>query len=207
MQITADEILYALDLMGTAAFAFSGALRALPGRPDIIGMTVLAGATAIGGGAIRDLMLNRTPQMLHDWAYPLVILASALVTFLFPLSVQKKARFFAYFDAVGLGVFSAIGANLALSAGMNPLSVLFIASITGAGGGVVRDVLLNEPPLVLYREVYITAVLLGAGGLLIVRWCGAGELPGFLAAFVITTATRFAAIHWNWALPRVAATK
>jgi uncharacterized membrane protein YeiH len=196
--------LYILDLIGVGSFAFSGALRAIRRRPDFIGMTILAGATAIGGGMIRDLLLGGKAEMLHNWHYPAVILLSALITILFPSAVIEQITFFKYFDALGLGIFSAIGATVALQNGLGFLWVLFIAAITGAGGGVVRDVLLNEMPLVLYREIYITAVALGATALWIARhYCGAGELTGFYLAMIITITVRITAIQKGWTLPRI----
>jgi len=202
--LTAGNVIHVLDLVGTASFAFSGALRALHHRPDFIGLTVLAGATAIGGGVFRDVVLNRDVTMLGDLTYPVVILAAALVAFVAAGWLKRHETFFKYFDAVGLGVFSGIGASIAWAEGFNPLSILFIAAITGAGGGVIRDVLLSEVPLVLYREVYVTAVLLGAMGLMVARELGANELAGFLIAMVVTTGVRMLAIHYNWSLPRIA---
>lgn len=202
--LDSKTIIYALDLIGTASFAFSGALRAMRRRPDPVGMTILATATAIGGGAVRDILLNRDVVMLRDWGYPLVILFSVIVTFVSPESLRRKEKFFKYFDAVGLGIFSAMGGTIALkTAGMNPLSVLFVAAITGAGGGIIRDVLLNEMPLVLYKEIYITAVIVGTVCLMLVHSLGLGELAGFLAAAVVTTTVRITAIRRDWCLPRI----
>jgi len=200
---TEQDIIHVLDLLGTASFAFSGALRGLNRRPDVVGMTILAGATALGGGIIRDVLMGRTILMLRDMNYLLVIVASAVLTALFPQRLYRKERFFLYFDAVGLGVFSAIGAGVAYSQGMNIVSVVFVACITGAGGGVIRDVLLGEMPLVLYREVYVLAVAVGSGVMLLVRALGAAELAGFLTAMGVTTVIRILAIRYNWSLPRI----
>lgn len=197
------DLMHVLDLMGTAAFAFSGALRSLPKRPDMVGMTILAGATAIGGGLVRDVVLQRPTPILADASYPLVILLSVAVAFFFPGRLLRHEKFFQYFDAVGLGVFSAIGAGLAMDKHLNPLSVLFVAAITGAGGGIIRDVLCIQMPLVLYREIYILAVLAGAGALLAVRWLGGSQDAAFVVAMALTTAIRVLAIRFGWRLPRV----
>ncbi len=194
--------IYALDLLGTASFAFSGVLRGFERRPDFIGMVILAGVTALGGGIVRDAALNRQASMLADPNYLIVILASAALAFMFPSRLVRRELFFKYFDAFGLGVFSAIGAGLAWDQGLNPISVLFIAGITGAGGGVIRDVLLGEMPLVLYKDVYILAVAIGAGGLMAVRAMGGSPNAGFLTAMIATFAIRTLAIHYNWSLPR-----
>jgi len=207
-----QAFIYTLDLIGTASFAFSGALRGLGRRPDLVGLTILAAATAIGGGIVRDVVLDRTVHMLWDPAYLLVILGAAVATYVFPRKLTGRSSLFEYFDAVGLGVFSAIGAGIAYSTGpamgfswypgVNPISVVFIAAITGAGGGVIRDILLSRMPLVLYREVYILAVVLGAVALIVTRELGGGVIAGFLAAMIVTTGIRIPAIRFGWSLPR-----
>lgn len=204
MYITPNGIIRILDLIGIASFAFSGALRAIRRRLDLVGIAILAGATAIGGGMIRDALLGGGAAMLRDWRYPVVILASALVAALFPRKLAERETFFRYFDALGLGIFSAIGATIALQSGLGFLWALFVAGITGAGGGVVRDVLLGEMPLVLYKEIYITAVAFGAAALWISRqFLGFGEITGFFLGMTITIAIRVVAIWRAWSLPRV----
>ena len=199
-----SDIIYVLDLVGTASFAFSGALRVLHKRIDIVGMTVLAGATAIGGSVVRDVILNRQVLMLHDLAYPLIILASAFIAFLFPGSLRRNEIFFKYFDAVGLGIFAAIGAGIAWQMpGINVVSVVFIAAISGSGGGVIRDVLLNEMPLILYKEIYVSAVLAGAAAFMITMKLTDAPTAGFVIGMAVTIAIRTMAIWRNWSLPRI----
>lgn len=198
-----DMLIYVLDLAGTAAFALSGALRAIEKRVDAIGLIVAAGATAVGGGMLRDVVLEQKVTFLNDIAYPIVILAAAALAWVFPDLLRRRESVVKYLDAVGLGVFSAIGASVAAAKGMNPLSVIFIACITGAGGGIIRDVLLGEMPLVLYREVYVSAVILGALALLALRALGADASLGFLAAMATTTLARCLGIYFGWSLPHV----
>jgi len=153
---------------------------------------------------IRDALLGGGATMLHHWQYPAVIMASVFVTVLFPRKLTDRRTFFQYFDALGLGIFSAIGATIAMRNNLDFLWVVFIAAITGAGGGVIRDVLLNEMPLVLYREVYITAVAMGAAALWVGRcYFGLSEIGGFLLAMGITTIIRMEAIYRTWSLPRI----
>lgn len=111
--MTGEGLIYAVDLVGTAGFAVSGALRATRRRPDFVGMLILATATAMGGGTLRDLRLRRELAVLSDWTFPLVILISSALVFLWPASVAKRERWVRYFDMVGLGVFSAITAGVA----------------------------------------------------------------------------------------------
>jgi len=197
-------LLHAIDLFGTASFAFSGALRAIDRRPDFVGMVILAGATAVGGGVLRDLILQRQTFILTNGEYPLVIVLSVVITFLFPHSVLRREQAFKYFDAIGLGVFSALTAGaLWESPQANPLSILFIATFAGCAGGAIRDLLINKPSLVLENELYVTPVVIGAAGLMAVRSCGGGEMFSFLTAMLLTTGIRFAAIRGDWRLPRV----
>jgi uncharacterized membrane protein YeiH len=158
----------------------------------------------VGGGVLRDLILQRQTFILTNGEYPLVIVLSVVITFLFPRSVLRRERVFKYFDGIGLGVFSALTASaLWQSPQANPLSILFIATFAGCAGGVIRDVLINKPSLVLQNEVYVTPVVIGAAGLMAVRLCGGGEMPSFLTAMLLTTGIRFAAIRYDWRLPRL----
>ncbi len=197
------NLVYVLDVFGTAAFAFSGMMRCASRRPDIVGLAILATATAVGGGIVRDAILSRRAIMLEDPVYLTVILMTVCISALFPKLLRRGETFFQYADAIGLGIFSAIGATLAVDNGLNPLSVLFIAGITGAGGGIIRDILLSQTPIVLYREIYILPVLAGAGCLQIVRHYGGSTQWAFVVAAVVTIAIRFPAIWFKWSLPRL----
>lgn len=199
-----QQAVYAIDLFGTASFAVSGAVRAADRRPDCVGMLILAGATAVGGSVLRDVILNRDVVILQDWGYPLVILLSVACTCLFPTAFCRREQLFKYFDAVGLGTFSAITANAVwMAPGMNPLSVLFVATFTGCAGGVIRDLLIQKPTLVVSNELYVTPVVIGAIGLMLARRFGAGELAGFAVAMSLATGIRWMAIYWEWRLPRI----
>ena len=204
MALTFQDAIYAVDLVGTASFALSGALRAADRRPDFVGMLVLAAATAAGGSVFRDVVLNRDVVILRDWGYPLAIIGSTLVTFLFPASVGRRERLLRYFDAVGLGVFSAFTASAAWrTAGMNPLSVLLVATLSGCAGGVVRDLIIRKETLILSNELYVTPMILGAAALMGVEALGAGQLAGFSTAMAVTTGIRLCAIRFDWRLPRL----
>ena len=201
--VPSSNLIYFLDLVGTASFAFSGALRGIDRRPDFVGMIVLAGATAIGGGVVRDLILGRMPvAALEDMNYGLVILACAAITFFFPSVLKRRENLFQYFDAVGLGIFSAIAASFGYDRHLNPVSLLLVSTITGCGGGIIRDVLLGRMPVVLYREVYISAVVAGAIALMGVRYFGGNQAAGFVTAMIVTTVLRVISIIKHWSLPR-----
>lgn len=205
MQTHVGLFIHVIDLFGTASFALSGALRALHRRPDFVGMLILATAAAVGGGTLRDVLLRRDVAVLHNGQYPLVILAAVALVFLFPARMRRGLTAVKYADAVGLGAFSAITANLAWqSPGVSPLSVLFLATIAGCAGGAVRDVLIQEPTLVLANELYVTPAVIGTAGLMAARAFGSGELLGLAIAASLTTTIRILAIRNDWRLPRSA---
>jgi uncharacterized membrane protein YeiH len=172
-------------------------------RPDLIGMLILATVTAVGGGVLRDLLLRRDPVFLRDGAYALAIVLPAVAVFFFPRALLRRETAFKYFDAVGLGVFSAITAAVTYHAGVNPLAVLLVATVVGCAGGIVRDVIIGRASLVLSNELYVTPVLLGAGVLMVAERLGAPSGTAFYAAMAFTTGMRVAAIVWDWRLPRV----
>jgi uncharacterized membrane protein YeiH len=201
--MTGEALIHVVDLAGTAGFAVSGALRAMRKRPDFVGMLILATATAMGGGTLRDILLRRELAVLSDWGFPLVVLLSTALVFLWPASVARRERWVRYFDAIGLGVFSAITAGVAWDRGINPLSILFLATLTGCAGGVIRDLIIGEETLVMTNELYLTPMILGAAALMAVRATGGGAMAGFVAAMGVTVVVRVLAIWFDWRMPRV----
>jgi uncharacterized membrane protein YeiH len=201
-----NTAIYVVDLVGTASFAFSGALRAADRRPDLVGMLILAAATAAGGSVFRDVVLNHDVAMLRDGGYPAVILVATVLTFFFPSSVLRRERLFKYSDAVGLGIFSAFTASYAWQTpGIHPLAVLFVATAAGCAGGVVRDLIIRKDTLVLTNELYVTPMIVGTAALMGVEMLGGGRLAGFFTALGVTTLIRLLAIRFDWRLPRLAA--
>ena len=201
-----DNAIYAVDLVGTASFAFSGALRAADRRPDLVGMLILAAATAAGGSVFRDVVLNRDVAMLRDGGYPAVILLATVLTFFFPSSVSRRERLFKYSDAIGLGIFSAFTASAAWQTpGIHPLAVLFVATAAGCAGGVVRDLIIRKDTLVLTNELYVTPMIVGTAALMAVETLGGGRMAGFFTALGVTTLIRLLAIRFDWRLPRMTA--
>jgi uncharacterized membrane protein YeiH len=151
--------------VGTIAFAVSGGLKAVRCRLDLFGLVVLAAVTAVGGGTIRDLLIGEIPPFcLQDETYLLLALVSALGVVGLHRRLAAGERALLVFDAIGLGVFTVIGAARAMEAGLGVVGTVGLACMTGVGGGVLRDLLVREVPLVLRREVYASASI--AGGLL-----------------------------------------
>lgn len=156
-------VITVLELAGTAAFAASGALAAVRSRLDVFGVVLIAMITALGGGVVRDVLLGvHPPTTLRDWRFLLVPAATGLLVFYFHPQVVRLRRAVQLADAIGLGLFTTSGTATALALGAPGYSACLIGMTTGIGGGVARDVLLREVPLVLRKEIYAVAALAGA---------------------------------------------
>jgi uncharacterized membrane protein YeiH len=192
-----------LDLLGIAVFAVSGALAAGRKRLDLLGVFVLASVTAIGGGTVRDLLLDRHPLFwLTDAMYLAVIIAAVAVTFAFVRYRRPPLASLLIADALGLALFSIAGAQIAESAGLPAISVVVLGTMTGVGGGVIRDVLSAEIPIVLRRgNLYASAVIVGILAYLALEAAGIARRDAYLVGVAIIALLRFAAIRWEVQLP------
>jgi len=151
-----------MEMLGTAAFAISGALAAMRHRLDVFGVLVITFATAIGGGTIRDMMIGNTPvAWLKDQQTISVIFVSYLLALLFQSYLRLFNNTLAVFDAVGLGLATIVGLQRGIEANLSPAICVTLGMVSGCFGGVVRDVLLNEIPLVFRKDIYASASLLG----------------------------------------------
>ena len=197
------SFLYALDLIGIAVFAISGALAAGRKALDLIGVVALALATAVGGGTIRDVLLDRHPIFwLVDPAYLLVIISSALLTVAYTKWRPAPEATLLIADALGLALFSVTGARIAEHAGLPAMSCVLLGTITGAAGGAVRDVLSMEIPLVLRGGyLYATAAIAGTGCYFIARALGLPAPMATVAGMIVVASLRFASIWWRLELP------
>nr|WP_239028576.1 trimeric intracellular cation channel family protein [Pseudonocardia acidicola] len=194
-----------LDLLGVAVFAASGALAAVHSRLDVFGVVVLAAVTALGGGVTRDVLLGITPPTtLRQWPYLLTPLVVALIVFRFHPTVARLRRGVQLADALGLALFATTGTAVALDAAAPVVTAGLIGVITGIGGGVLRDVLLNEIPLVLRREIYALAAAAGAGVVVAGNRLGLPPVPVTLVGAALVAALRILALwrRWNAPIPR-----
>ena len=195
-------VLHALDLVGVVVFAVSGALEAGRKRMDVFGAVVLALVTALGGGTLRDVILQHGLVFwVADPTYVIAVTLAALAAFALVRRVPLPRRFLLVADAGGLAVFAVLGTQKALSAGAAPVVALGMGVITGVAGGVLRDVLCNEVPLVLRREIYATAAL--SGGLLfwLLRQLGTNEAWATALGALCVFAVRLVAVRLNLDLP------
>jgi uncharacterized membrane protein YeiH len=196
-------MMHYFDLIGTAIFAVTGALAAGRKHLDIFGVVVVALATALGGGSIRDVTLGSLPVFwVSQPTYIMVAVAGALATIVVARFVRLPEGLLAVADAFGLAVFTVIGAERALAVGAGPVVAVLMGMATGVAGGMVRDVLTGEVPLILRREIYATASLCGAAvfvalSALCPEWCAYA-----FASAAVTLGLRLAALKWNLSLPR-----
>ena len=152
-----------LDLIGTFVFALSGAMMGVRRQLDIFGILVLAFATASAGGILRDILIGAVPPAaLSDWRYPTIWVAAGIAAFLWSPRIERLQYPVRMFDALGLAVFAVAGTEKALAAGLNPLMAAALGMLTGIGGGILRDILLAQVPLVLRADLYAVAALAGA---------------------------------------------
>ena len=151
-----------LNLAGTFVFGLSGGLAAVHARLDFFGVLVLAAVVGLAGGVMRDLLIGVPPATFRDWRYLAVVAAAGLVSFFAHSALERIDRGVQVFDAIGLSVFCVTGATKAITSGVGPVPAVLLGAITGIGGGILRDVLLNETPTVLRQELYAIPALLGA---------------------------------------------
>jgi uncharacterized membrane protein YeiH len=197
-------ILYLLDLLGVFVFAVSGALAAGRKSLDLLGVVVIAVVTAIGGGTLRDLLLDRHPIFwIANPVYVIVITGAALFTVAWTRRFHPPAKTLLIADALGLALFSVMGAQIAQDAGLSPVIVVIMGTMTGTAGGIIRDVLTNEIPLILrpVMELYATAAIAGIALYLTLQWIGVPRPPAAVAGMVAIAALRFGAILTNLKLP------
>lgn len=193
---------YLLDLLGVAVFAVSGALAAGRKSLDLLGVVVVAVVTAIGGGTLRDLLLNRHPIFwIADPTYLIVISISALLTLSYVRLRPPPGNSLLIADALGLALFTIMGAQIAEAAGLPAIIIVLMGTITGVAGGVIRDVLCAEVPLILRRDIYATAAIVGASLYLLLLETGLSRSGAAIAGMAAVVLLRSLAILHGLRLP------
>jgi uncharacterized membrane protein YeiH len=199
----APDLWFALDLLGTFVFALSGGLLAARKQFDIVGIAVLSVAAGLGGGMTRDVLLGDTPPVaFREEVYLITALFAAGAVFLFHQQFTRMNYSIRVLDAVGLGVFAVSGTLKSLEFDLGPLPAILLGTVTGAGGGVIRDLLAREVPLVLDRDIYALAAVLG--GLIVVAALALGidTTVAALGGLIATIGLRLIAIRYNWQAPK-----
>jgi uncharacterized membrane protein YeiH len=196
-------LLYTLDLLGTAAFAASGAWAGIRRDMDVFGVLMLGLVTATGGGTLRDLLLGDAPPFIfHDETYLYLSVAVSLSIFILHRHLDFLRQPLLYFDAVGLGTFVVIGTGKALDFQIGFFGSVMMGVMTATAGGMMRDILCNQVPLVLRKEVYASACLAGGTLLYLLHFTPLPRNWVFLIAALAVIVLRLLAIQYNWSLPR-----
>ncbi len=192
----------ALDFLGTAVFAVTGALVASRKQMDIIGFMLLAVVTGVGGGSLRDTMLGALPVFwVEEPVYLGICIAVAIGVFFVAHIPESRYRALLWLDAAGLAVFCVVGAEKALAAGAGPFIAVAMGVATATLGGVIRDVLGGEVPLILRKEIYVTAALAGAASFIALDSLGLDGPLALCAGFAVCFVIRALALRYHWSLP------
>ncbi len=210
-----DKYIFILEIIGTIAFASSGAMIGIKKEMDLLGVCVLGMTTAVGGGMIRDLILGVAPPvMFQNPTYALLAIAfSGLVfgsMYFFQGKIQKSRFYEIYdklmmvFDSLGLGLFTVVGVTVALNIGYETTGFLqiFVGVLTGVGGGVLRDIMAGNTPYIFVKHVYASASILGAV-VCVLAERRFGELPAMLTGAAVVFVIRILAAYYKWNLPRI----
>jgi len=190
-----------LDLLGVAVFAISGALVASRKEMDLIGFGLMASLAGIGGGTLRDLLLDRPVFWISEPAFVMVCLAVAVVVYFTAHVLQRRLTVLLWFDAIGLGAYAVLGAHLALRSGASELVAIVMGIMTATFGGLARDVVSQEQPLILRREVYATCAMAGASVYVLLVSLGVPPVAASTAGFVAGFSLRALGIVQKLSLP------
>ncbi|MCP1337831.1 trimeric intracellular cation channel family protein [Futiania mangrovi] len=198
-----ETLAAALNWFGIVVFAVTGALVASRKQMDIVGFVLLGVVTGIGGGTVRDLLLGRAPVFwIGQPEYLAVCAAVAAVVFFTAHIPESRYRLLLWFDALGLAVFAVTGAETAFLAGAGVAGAIAMGMITATFGGIIRDILGGESPVILSREIYVTAALVAACLYVALAAAGVAREVALCAGFAAGFGLRGAALTWNWTLPR-----
>ena len=199
-----DGFISILDYLGTIAFAVTGASKAIAHKADIFGIIVLATVVGVGGGITRDVIFGRFPTSLSDPIYVGLTVGIAIVMFFLFTKFKKQMTVWLVFDAVGLGVFSILGASIAYQiVGLEFLPMIFAGMITAIGGGILRDVFVREMPIVFVKEVYAVASIIGIAIFYGLLYFDMNVQISSVIGIVSVTGIRLLAMKYNWNLPKV----
>lgn len=200
------DLFFIADIIGIIAFAISGFLTGVRHKLDLLGLTIVASLTALGGGIIRDMILGRTPFAFNEYYPAVTVLITITAAFSFRLyrrTELERKWVFVFSDTVGLVAFSITGALLAIGAGLNFFGVIILSFLTAVGGGITRDTLINQVPAILTKDFYGSIALIVALTLVLLDALGLMNDLTILSLAVLTVGLRLIAYKNNWHLPRL----
>jgi uncharacterized membrane protein YeiH len=193
---------YAIDILGTIAFAISGVLVALNKRMDPFGILIIAFVTAVGGGTLRDILIGDTPvSWMKNMTYVYVIFGSTVFAVVFKNKIDYLRKSLLLFDTIGIGLYTVVGVEKGISAGLNPIICVSLGTISACFGGVIRDILCNEIPVIFRKEIYATACILGGFSYFLIKKLPIDIDLAFVIAGLIVILIRLLAIKFKISLP------
>jgi uncharacterized membrane protein YeiH len=203
------QLPYYIDLLGTLVFAVSGALAASDKNMyrDIFGVAFTGFVTAVGGGSLRDMILGTRPAWVADGNYLIVITIGVLVAVFFKYVIFKFRRTFFLFDTMGIALYTVVGVLKSLEHGVSPLAAIILGMFSAVMGGVIRDTLINEIPLIFRKEIYATACLSGAALFVLLRLLGVNDNINAFSGVMLIFLIRILAVKYKWSLPKVGSLK
>lgn len=190
-----------IDYIGTFAFAISGIRLASQKKFDLFGAFIVGMATAVGGGTLRDIMLGRSPFWMTQWEYHAIVALSLLVFVLFHKGIQRISATIFLFDTIGLALFTVVGYEKTIVSGFPFWTACIMGMITGAAGGVLRDIFINEVPLIFRRDIYALACVVGGIVYSAGNWMGLSSVVSQLACAFSVIVMRLLAVRYHWQLP------
>jgi len=198
------ELIYIIDILGTFAFAISGALVASDKKFDIFGVIIIAFVTAVGGGMLRDVLINAHPiNWIGDLNYLYVIFSAVIFTFLFKSKIAHLSKTMFLFDTIGISVFTLLGLEKGLSYNLEPIVALIMGMISAVFGGVLRDVLTNKIPLIFEKEIYASACLAGGVMYLFLSYFDISDNLIFIISVLVIVFIRVVSVKFHLQLPKI----
>lgn len=198
-----EQINFAIEILGTISFSMSGSFAAMQKRLDPFGVLIIAFVTSVGGGTVRDLLLDIPVFWMHDLLMCGVILITSIFSMVFK-SIEKNFKVTLFiFDSFGLGLFTIIGVQKGLNADIHPLICIGLGTITGCFGGIIRDILLNRIPLIFRKEIYASACIIGGAiFLLFTTFTNLSYTIIQIFTILLIVAIRTLAVKYHWQMPK-----
>jgi uncharacterized membrane protein YeiH len=198
------SVIYVIDILGTFAFAISGALVALDKKFDLFGVLIIAFVTAVGGGMLRDILINAHPiNWIGNLEYLYTIFIAVVFTFLFKSKIAHLSKTMFLFDTIGISVFTLLGLEKGLSFNLHPIIALIMGVISAVFGGVLRDVLTNKVPLIFEKEIYASACLAGGIIYLLLNYYKIDANLNFIISAAVVAIIRVIAVKFHLELPKI----
>ncbi len=198
------EITTIIDILGTISFAISGALTAMRKKMDVFGILIIALVTSVGGGTLRDILIGKTPvSWMLNMTFVYVIFGTTIIAIIFRSQLKYVRRSLFLFDTIGIALYTMAGVQIASAAGLHPVICVVLGTISACFGGVLRDILCNEIPVIFHKEIYATVCILGGSIYLSLETSGLPKVYAMLIAGSIIILIRTLAVIKKWSLPSV----